>query len=58
LRQRYEALRTDRITRNRYEAHRSLVTSTLLLLLALGLFVGHWRWLRRRVGDTSAEAAA
>jgi hypothetical protein len=58
LRQRYEALRTDRIARNRYEARRSLVTSTLLLLLALGLFTGHWRWLRRRAGEASPEAAA
>jgi hypothetical protein len=58
LRQSYEALRTDRIARNRYEAQRSLVTSTLLLLLALGLFGSHWRWLRRRAPEGTAEAAA
>jgi hypothetical protein len=58
LRQGYEALRADRVTRNRFEAARSLVTSTLLLLLALGLFAGHWRWLRRRVPEGSAEATA
>jgi hypothetical protein len=58
LRQGYEALRADRIASNRYEARRSLVTSTFLLLLALGLFAGHWRWLRRRALDGSAEAAA
>jgi hypothetical protein len=54
LRQSYEALRADRIASNRYEARRSLVTSTVLLVIALGLFAGHWRWLRRR----AAEAAA
>ena len=58
LRQRYEALRADRIASNHYEGRRSLVVSTLLLLLALGLFVGHWRWLRRRASDVSVEAAA
>jgi hypothetical protein len=58
LRQSYEALRADRIASNRYEARRSLVTSTLLLLFALGLFAGHWRWMRRRAPEASAEAAA
>lgn len=55
LRQRYEALRVDRIAKNRFEASRALVTSTLLLLVALGLFVAHWRWLRRRVGDAASD---
>lgn len=32
----------------------SLVTSTLLLV-ALGLFVAHWRWLRRRVGAAAID---
>lgn len=47
LRARYQALREDRIQRNRYQAGRSLVSSALLSLLAAGLFVFHWRWLRR-----------
>jgi hypothetical protein len=46
LRQRYEALRAERIDRNRYEAGRGLVTSILLSLFAAGLFLMHWRWLR------------
>ena len=46
LRQRYEALRAERIDRNRYEASRGLVTSALLSLFAAGLFLLHWRWLR------------
>ena len=33
--------------RNSVEARRSLVTSTLSLLIAGALFAFHWRWLRR-----------
>jgi hypothetical protein len=50
LRRRFEALRLDRTERNRYQAQRSLVTSGLLSLIAAGLFLLHWRWLRR-LGD-------
>ena len=46
LRARYEALRADRVARVSFEATRKLVGSALLMLLALGLFVWHWRWLR------------
>jgi hypothetical protein len=47
LHRRYEALRVDRMERNSVEARRSLVTSTLSLLIAGALFAFHWRWLRR-----------
>jgi hypothetical protein len=58
LRRRYEALRADRIERVRFRARRSLVTSTLTLLLAAGLFAWHWRWVRRRVpGELTATQA-
>jgi hypothetical protein len=50
LRQAYEALRNDRIERNRFEARQSLISEVLLLALAVALFFGHWRWLRR-LGD-------
>jgi hypothetical protein len=50
LRRRYEALRADRVERNTIEARRSLITSTLSLLIAAVLFTWHWRWLRRTVG--------
>lgn len=49
LRRRYEALRDDRISTNRAAATRGLITSLITLALAAGLFVFHWRWLRRRV---------
>lgn len=48
LHRQYEALRQDRIASNRFAALRGLVTGSLLLALALGLFVGHWRWIRRQ----------
>lgn len=38
--------RTDRIAAVRHRALRSLVTSTLMLLVAAVLFAVHWRWLR------------
>jgi hypothetical protein len=47
LRRRFDALRADRMERNSVEARRSLITSTLSLLLAAALFAFHWRWLRR-----------
>ena len=50
LRRRYEGLRADRVQRVRIAAQRSLITSSLTLLLAVAGFAWHWRWLRRRVG--------
>jgi uncharacterized membrane protein YidH (DUF202 family) len=46
LRARYEALRADRVARVSFDATRTLVGAALLAVVALGLFVGHWRWLR------------
>jgi hypothetical protein len=54
LRKGYEALRTDRIDRTRFEARRSLISEVLLLGLATALFFGHWRWLRRLGVEGSA----
>lgn len=58
LRARYEALRADRVERNRYEAQRSLVSAGLLTLLALALFVFHWRWLQRLAREPAPLSAA
>jgi hypothetical protein len=46
LRSRYEALRVDRIQRARFQAERGIATSGLSLLIAIALFLIHWRWLR------------
>jgi hypothetical protein len=55
LRARYEVLRSDRIQRVRFQAQRALATSTLSLILAIALFVIHWRWLRApsQAGDAA-----
>lgn len=53
LRPQYEALRADRIARSRVEAQRSLVSAGISGLLAVALFLFHWRWLRR-MGDAPA----
>jgi hypothetical protein len=54
LRRRYDALRADQMASNLYDARRSLVRNGILLALALGLFVTHWRWLRRGPGGSSS----
>ena len=56
LRRRYEALRADRTERVRFQARRSLVTNSLSLLLGVGLFAWHWRWVRRRDPRESSAA--
>lgn len=53
-RKRYEALRADRIAHVTFQAWKAIVTSALLMLISVGLFVFHWRWLKR-LG--AAEAA-
>ncbi len=50
LRQRYDALVADRIATTRYKTGKTLMTSGILLLAAIGLFGFHWRWVRRLNG--------
>ncbi len=49
LKRRYEVYRADRIAATEVQARQNLVSKGLALLLATGLFVFHWRWLRRRI---------
>lgn len=56
LRQRYEALRSDHVGQVRFDATRGLVASVLMLLIAVGLFVWHWRWLRNLPSTDAADA--
>ena len=51
LRKMFEDDRTNHIENVRFRAMRSLVSNLLLIVIALGLFVTHWRWLRRQ-GET------
>ena len=57
LRQRYEGLRADRIARTELRARNSIVSSLLSLAIGVGLFVFHWRWLRRRGTDAQGAQA-
>lgn len=46
LRRRYDAYRSDHIERVEVQAKQSLITQMVSLLIAVGIFVFHWRWLR------------
>lgn len=50
----YNGLVQDRIAHVRYNSSKTLVTSGLLLLIAVVLFGLHWRWLRRTNGAAPA----
>lgn len=56
LRRRYMALREDQIAQSRFDATRGIVASILMLLIATGLFIWHWRWLRALPTGDAADA--
>lgn len=56
LRRLFEAERETAIGNVHFRAMRSLIGSGLLIVVALILFVVHWRWLRAR--DVASPAAA
>jgi len=47
LRAAFEAAREDHIRSVQFQARRELATSGLLVVVAAGLFIIHWVWLRR-----------
>jgi hypothetical protein len=57
LRNRYEAMRADRISRVRFQSWKAITTSGLLLIISVVLFVVHWRWLRK-VGRAAEAGGA
>ncbi|MGI8842518.1 MAG: hypothetical protein ACR2HZ_02385 [Gemmatimonadaceae bacterium] len=56
LGRRYEALKEDQIAQSRFDATRGIVASLLMLLIAAGLFVWHWRWLRTLTPNEASDA--
>lgn len=54
LRTEYNGLVTQRLASVQYQSEKSLVTSGIMLLVAIALFVVHWRWLRRMNGAAPA----
>lgn len=50
LRRAFDEDRAARVAYAHWDATKSLVTQAILLIIAIALFVMHWRWLRR-VGE-------
>lgn len=48
LRARYEALRADHIAQVTFSATQTLVKNGMMIVLAVGLFAWHWRWIRNQ----------
>jgi hypothetical protein len=57
LRAEYEAVRADRISTAQSQSIRSIVTGSIMVLLAIGLFLFHWRWLRDRSRHVTSDLA-
>lgn len=51
LQARYEAVRSSRISHQLFRARKGLIGQLLLLIIAVGLFTTHWRWMRRLQGE-------
>lgn len=58
LRRAFDEDRAARIEYAHWQATKSLVTNSLLLIIAMALFVMHWRWLRRTADDTVPSPTA
>jgi len=54
LRARFEALRADRIGQRIFQARKGLVINVIMMLIAIGLFIFHWRWVRHLPGTEAA----
>jgi hypothetical protein len=46
-RRRYDALVSERVATTRFRTMKTFLSSGVLLLVAITLFVTHWRWMRR-----------
>jgi len=57
LRRAFDEDRAARVAYAHWDATKSLVTHSLLLVIAVALFVMHWRWLRN-VGDATPPSAS
>jgi hypothetical protein len=47
LRSMYEAARDDRINQANHSSIRTIVVSSLIILISIVLFITHWLWMRR-----------
>jgi hypothetical protein len=46
LRAMYEAAKNDKISNVRHDANRTIVVDTILIVICVGLFITHWRWVK------------
>jgi hypothetical protein len=47
LRTMYEAAKEDRIQTSRHQSTRTIVVSSIVMLLSIALFLSHWMWMRK-----------
>ena len=53
LRAMYESAKNDKIQSSLHQSHKSIIISSLLIVICVILFVTHWRWMRKM---TKSEA--
>ena len=51
LRTMYEAAKEDRIQTSRHQSTRTIVVSSIVMLLSIVLFLSHWMWMRKLTLD-------
>lgn len=49
LRNLYETARNEKIRTIRYQSNKTILISSLMILISLILFIIHWRWMQRMV---------
>ncbi len=57
-RARFDAIVADRISSSTYQTSKTFVTQGLFLVIAIGLFVFHWRWMKRLHGASAGDVTA
>jgi NADH:ubiquinone oxidoreductase subunit 3 (subunit A) len=51
LRREFESSRVERKANAEWRANKSMVTSSLMIVFAILLFLTHWRWVHRIIGS-------
>ena len=47
LRSMYEAAKTDKIQSVKHQSNKSMILSSILIIICFVLFITHWRWMRK-----------
>lgn len=47
LRAMYEAAKSDKIQTSKHQSMRSIIVSSIIMLVSIALFISHWIWLRK-----------